>query len=72
MLQIDKARQLVDGLLDKGWSRLGHPTYDNHPYFMNGPYSIAIGQNIRLNPKKSIAENIDSYFKRLMSSGNSA
>jgi len=34
---------------------------------MSGPYPIAIGQNIRLNPKKSFAENIDSYFERMMS-----
>ncbi len=67
MLQIDRARQLVDELLDRGWMRLGHQTFDNHPYYMSAPYPIAIGQNIRLNPKKSVAENIDSYFKRVIS-----
>lgn len=67
MLQIDKARQLVDKLLDRGWRRLGHKTFDNHPYYVEGPYAIAVGQNIRLNPTKTVQENIDSYFKRMMS-----
>jgi hypothetical protein len=68
MIQIDRARQLVNELFNRNWQQLGHQTYDTHPYYManNRNFSIAIAQNIRLNPGKSIQENIDNYFKRTM------
>jgi hypothetical protein len=66
-IHIDRAKQLVDELSKRGWWRLGHQTFDSYPYYMCNKYAISITQNIRLNPSKSIDENIDRYFKRAMS-----